>query len=60
MQVDFFRVSTAIESYNSHGLLYLTAGFLEIIIPIIIGFYIVKKYGASWRVFAIGAIMFIL
>lgn len=60
MSEDFFKISAAMESYTSHGLVYLTAGFLEIIIPVIVGFYTVRKYGTSWKVFGIGAIMFLL
>lgn len=39
---------------------YLLAGLLEILIPLLLGFYIKRKFGTEWRVYAIGGIMFML
>jgi uncharacterized membrane protein YhfC len=42
------------------GIVFIVSGFLEIIIPIILGLYIIRKFGTSWRNWFVGALMFIL
>ena len=39
---------------------FLIAGALELVIPISLGLYIRRKFGISWKVYAVGAVMFLL
>ena len=39
---------------------FLVAGILELTIPLLLGLYIKRRFGVSWRAYAIGAVMFLL
>jgi uncharacterized membrane protein YhfC len=39
---------------------YLTAGLLEIVIPLSLGVYVWRRLGAEWRVFLVGGVMFLI
>jgi len=39
---------------------FFVSGLLEIVIPFLIGFYIWRRFGASWRLFFIGGAMFLI
>ena len=39
---------------------FAVVALLEIIVPLALGYWIVKKFGLSWRVFGLGALFFIL
>jgi uncharacterized membrane protein YhfC len=42
------------------GSVFLVSGLLEILIPIAAGFYIIQRFGTSWKNWLSGALMFIL
>ena len=42
------------------GSVFVVSGILEIIIPIVVGFYIVRRFGTSWKNWLIGALMFLV
>ena len=46
--------------YTALGSVLLVSGLLEIIIPIAVGFYIIRRFGTSWRNWLSGALMFIV
>ena len=42
------------------GSVFIVSGLLEIFIPIAVGFYIIRRFGTSWRNWFSGALMFIV
>lgn len=42
------------------GSVFIVSGLLEIIIPLIIGFYLKRRLGTSWKTWFVGALMFIV
>jgi uncharacterized membrane protein YhfC len=42
------------------GSVFIVSGLLEIIIPLIIGFYLTRRFGTSWKTWFVGALMFIV
>ena len=44
----------------AHAAAYLVSGLLEIVMPIAVGIYFIRKYETSWRVLIIGGLMFVL
>jgi len=42
------------------GSVFIVSGLLEILIPIAVGFYIIRRFGTSWRNWFSGALMFIV
>jgi len=42
------------------GSVFIVSGLLEIIIPLIIGFYLTRRLGTSWKTWFVGALMFIV
>ena len=42
------------------GSVFIVSGLLEMLIPIAIGFYIIRRFGTSWRNWFSGALMFIV
>ena len=39
---------------------FAVVALLEIVVPLALGYWIVKRFGASWKVFALGALFFIV
>lgn len=39
---------------------FAVVALLEIIVPLVLGYWIVKRFGVSWRVFALGVLFFIV
>ncbi len=39
---------------------YLVTGVLEIAVPLLLGYFITRRYGVSWRVYEIGCVMFLV
>jgi uncharacterized membrane protein YhfC len=44
----------------AYSFAYLFSGILEIIVPVLVAYYFIRKYNTSYRVLLIGAIMFVL
>ena len=42
------------------GSVFIVSGILEIIIPLALGFYIIRRFGTSWKTWFVGALMFIV
>jgi uncharacterized membrane protein YhfC len=47
-------------SASTLGALLVVSGALEIIIPLILGFYVMRRFGTSWKTWVVGAQMFIV
>lgn len=44
----------------AHAAAYMISGLLEILVPVVVGVYFLRKFGTSWRVLLIGGLMFVL
>ena len=42
------------------GSAFIASGLLEILIPVAVGFYVIRKFGGSWRNWFSGALMFLV
>ena len=39
---------------------YIISGFIEVVLPLILGFYLIKRFQTSWKIWFIGAFMFLV
>lgn len=46
--------------FTALGSAFIVSGLLEILIPVAVGFYVIRKFGTSWRNWFSGALMFLV
>jgi uncharacterized membrane protein YhfC len=42
------------------GSVFVVSGLLEMLIPFAVGFYIIRRFGSSWKIWFLGALMFMM